>query len=47
VSCGPDHDRAALDLKDRIEDATAENPNGSCEVVARRPQRASDQRGGD
>ena len=46
VDCGPGIDTALLDFKDVIEDATAQNPNGSCEVVkrARRtaPTRAED-----
>jgi Ca2+-binding RTX toxin-like protein len=41
VNCGPGSDKALLDTVDVIEDATAENPNGSCEVVQRdRPNRA-------
>jgi len=41
VNCGPGTDTAFLDFKDRIEDATPANPNGSCEVVQRaRPNRA-------
>ena len=35
VNCGNGADTAYLDFKDRIEDATAQNPNGSCEVVQR------------
>jgi hemolysin type calcium-binding protein/calcineurin-like phosphoesterase family protein len=35
VSCGPGRDRAVLDRRDRITDATAAEPNGSCEVVRR------------
>jgi Ca2+-binding RTX toxin-like protein len=36
VTCGEgDHDRARLDNVDVITDATAENPNGSCERVDR------------
>jgi Ca2+-binding RTX toxin-like protein len=41
ITCGPgDHDRAFLDQVDVITDATAENPNGSCERVERRAPRA-------
>ena len=36
VNCGPGNDRALLDFKDKIEDATTASPNGSCEVVKRR-----------
>jgi len=35
VNCGEGSDTALLDHKDVIEDATDENPNGSCEVVKR------------
>ncbi len=35
VNCGNGKDRAFLDTADVIEDATAENPNGSCERVLR------------
>ena len=35
VNCGNGIDTAYLDFKDVIEDATAQNPNGSCEVVQR------------
>lgn len=41
VNCGEGVDTAYLDFKDRIEDATEQNPTGSCEVVQRgRPNRA-------
>ena len=41
VNCGEGNDTAFLDFKDRIEDATPAQPNGSCEVVQRaRPNRA-------
>jgi hypothetical protein len=36
VTCGPGNDRALLDNVDVITDATASNPNGSCEIVQRR-----------
>jgi hypothetical protein len=43
VYCGPGVDTALLDFKDVIGDATAQNPNGSCEVVSRhRPRRGAD-----
>jgi hypothetical protein len=43
VYCGPGVDTALLDFKDVIGDATAQNPNGSCEVVSRhRPRRGDD-----
>ena len=35
IDCGPGVDTALLDFKDVIADATAQNPNGSCEVVNR------------
>ena len=38
VDCGPGVDTALLDHKDVIADATAQNPNGSCEVVNRQPR---------
>jgi Ca2+-binding RTX toxin-like protein len=41
VNCGEGNDTAFLDLKDKIEDATNAQPNGSCEVVERHaPNRA-------
>ena len=39
VTCGRGRDRVVLDRRDRIADATASDPDGSCEVV-RRPRRA-------
>ena len=36
ITCGDGDDRALLDGFDVITDATAENPNGSCERVARK-----------
>jgi Ca2+-binding RTX toxin-like protein len=36
ITCGPGNDRARLDQFDVITDATAENPNGSCEHVVRK-----------
>ena len=44
IDCGPDVDTAFLDFKDVIADATAQNPNGSCEVVnrARREKKGED-----
>jgi Ca2+-binding RTX toxin-like protein len=46
IDCGPGVDTALLDFKDVIADATAQNPNGSCEVVNRQPRakRGEDQR---
>ena len=41
------NDRAILDFKDVIEDATAANPKGSCELVERRPARRKDSRSED
>jgi Ca2+-binding RTX toxin-like protein len=35
VTCGDGNDVAKLDVDDVIADATAENPNGSCETVLR------------
>ena len=47
VNCGEGNDSAFLDLKDKIEDATPAQPNGSCEVVERHaPNRADSTRGG-
>jgi Ca2+-binding RTX toxin-like protein len=39
VNCGAGIDRARIDFRDTIEDAGAQNPNGSCEVVTRGPRR--------
>lgn len=47
VSCGDGDDVAFLDLVDQITDATAENPNGSCEKVIRRAPRSRDARSED
>src|SRR5439155_10197323 len=33
ITCGDGNDRAQLDMVDVIADATAANPNGSCELV--------------
>jgi Ca2+-binding RTX toxin-like protein len=35
IDCGAGNDTAILDYKDKIVDATASNPNGSCETVKR------------
>ncbi|MFY9489087.1 MAG: hypothetical protein WAP35_10405 [Solirubrobacterales bacterium] len=35
ITCGEGNDTAHLDKRDVITDATAENPNGSCETVKR------------
>ena len=45
IDCGPGVDTALLDFKDVIADATAQNPNGSCEVVNRQPRRSENERG--
>src|SRR5207244_7257425 len=42
VTCGPGDDRAILDDVDVIADATAANPDGSCEVVKRAAPTAAD-----
>jgi Ca2+-binding RTX toxin-like protein len=47
VNCGAGNDRAILDFKDVIEDATADNPNGSCELVERKPPRRKDAKSED
>ena len=39
ITCGDGNDRALLDNVDVITDATAENPNGSCERVVRKAPR--------
>ena len=44
IDCGPGVDTALIDFKDVIADATAQNPNGSCEVV-NRERRAEEGRG--
>ena len=45
ITCGEGNDVAFLDLVDVITDATAENPNGSCERVVRKAQRSAATRG--
>ena len=42
IDCGNGKDRALLDLVDVIVDATAANPNGSCETVTRAAPKASE-----
>jgi hypothetical protein len=42
IDCGPGKDRAILDEVDLIADATAANPNGSCERVERRAAKRAD-----
>ncbi len=42
IDCGAGEDVARLDLVDVIVDATAQNPNGSCERVVRAAPRPSD-----
>jgi Ca2+-binding RTX toxin-like protein len=44
IDCGAGDDRALLDNVDVIVDATAENPNGSCERVERREPKRKDDR---
>jgi Ca2+-binding RTX toxin-like protein len=39
ITCGAGNDTALLDQVDVITDATAANPNGSCERVVRKPAR--------
>jgi Ca2+-binding RTX toxin-like protein len=43
VTCGEGDDRALLDEVDVITDASAANPNGSCEEVVREAPRPSDE----
>jgi Ca2+-binding RTX toxin-like protein len=47
VTCGPGNDTALLDHVDVITDATAENPNGSCEKVIRKAPRTKDSKSED
>jgi Ca2+-binding RTX toxin-like protein len=42
ITCGPGQDRARLDGVDVITDATAENPNGSCEQVQRKAPKGNE-----
>jgi hypothetical protein len=42
IDCGAGHDVARLDAVDVIFDATAANPNGSCEVVKRAAPKPKD-----
>ncbi len=42
ITCGEGNDRAILDTVDVISDATAENPNGSCERVERAEPKTKD-----
>jgi Ca2+-binding RTX toxin-like protein len=42
IDCGPGDDVAILDWKDKIDDATSENKNGSCEHVYRKARAAND-----
>jgi Ca2+-binding RTX toxin-like protein len=44
ITCGEGRDRAVLDNVDVITDATAGNPNGSCERVDRRDPRPGESR---
>ena len=47
VNCGDGNDVAFLDFKDKIEDATNAQPNGSCEVVKRHVPNRADSRAED
>ena len=47
ITCGAGNDTALLDRVDVITDASAANPNGSCERVVRKPPRARDSRSED
>jgi Ca2+-binding RTX toxin-like protein len=47
VTCGEGNDVAFLDVVDQITDATAENPNGSCERVIRQAPRSRDSKSED
>ncbi len=47
ITCGAGDDRAFLDQFDVVTDATAENPNGSCETVERKAPSQKDAKGGD
>lgn len=44
IDCGPGIDTAFLDFKDVIAGATAQNPNGNCEVVQRAAPSPREQR---
>ncbi|WP_051223179.1 calcium-binding protein [Conexibacter woesei] len=47
ITCGPGNDTALLDNVDVITDATADNPNGSCEKVVRKDPKPSDSKSED
>jgi len=47
ITCGEGNDNALLDTVDVITDATAENPNGSCERVVRKAPKSRDSRSED
>jgi Ca2+-binding RTX toxin-like protein len=47
ITCGDGNDRALLDTVDVITDATAENPNGSCEKVIRKAPKTKHSRSED
>ncbi|HVJ98184.1 MAG TPA: hypothetical protein VNC41_15245, partial [Acidimicrobiia bacterium] len=42
INCGDGNDNALLDIQDVIVDATAANPNGSCERVVRKAPKVKD-----
>jgi Ca2+-binding RTX toxin-like protein len=47
ITCGPGRDVALLDNVDVITDATAENPNGSCEKVVRKDPKPGESKSED
>jgi len=47
ITCGDGTDRAFVDQVDVITDATAQNPDGSCETVIRKAAKAADSRSED
>ncbi|HEX6390403.1 MAG TPA: calcium-binding protein, partial [Solirubrobacteraceae bacterium] len=47
ITCGDGNDRALLDGVDIISDATAANPNGSCETVERKAPAPKQEKQGD
>ncbi len=47
ITCGAGNDRAFLDNVDVITDASAENPNGSCEKVERKAPKSKDSKSED
>jgi hypothetical protein len=47
ITCGEGNDLALLDTVDAITDATAANPNGSCEKVVRKAPKPKESRSED